>query len=284
LAEERCRAAETLNAELKEDLSFFEKAKQVFKGTEAELASRLEVSLGTLRQSESKWQAESGERQRLGKALQEAQTLVRDKQQAIEKQELELQTTVKALNETQSKFQKEASERQHLAEALNAARRNLDDQAQRSEKLESQLRTVLEALTETKSVLQSESSERQRLAEALEAAHREQREQSQRSEIEVSKLRSQIHLEGVERKRLEADVAQLRHQATDSERAGRILQSTLRKQIRKPVDDVYQSARCLLQLELPEEQKKLVEVVLKDALLVQTCLQEDEPLFNGSNS
>lgn len=283
LAEERGRAAEALNVELRQHLSHFEKAKQVFKRTQAELESRLESSLGSLRSTETNLQTGNGERQRLENALREAQNLLREQSQAQDIQQSELQATTKALHESQSQLRQETSERQRLASALQAAERTLSDQTQRMEKLESQLRTVLEAVAESKSTAQKEAAERQQLAEALDAAQRQLRDQSERSDFEVSRLRSELYLEGVERKRLETSVAQLRHHALDSGRAARVLRSNLRKQMQKPIEDMRASSRRLLQLEMSDEQKQLAETVLQATLLIQASLQETETSTNGSS-
>lgn len=283
LAEERGRAAEALNDELRQHLSHFEKAKQVFKRTQSEFESRLESSLGSLRATETNLQTGNSERQRLENALREAQNHLREQSQAQDKQQSELQATAKALHESQSQLRQETSERQRLASALETAERALGDQTQRIEKLESQLRTVLDALAESKSTAQKEAAERQQLAEALDVAQRELRDQSERSNLEVTRLRSELHLEGVERKRLETSVAQLRHHALDSGRAARVLCSNLRKQMQKPIEDMRASSRRLLQLEMPDEQRKLAETVLQATLLVQASLQETESSPNGSS-
>ncbi len=282
LSEERGRAAEALNVELRQHLSDFDKARQVFKRTQAELESRLESSLNSLRAAEANLQPEARERQRLENALREAQNLLHEQTQIRDQQQSELQAAVQALHESQSQLRQETGERQRLVTALETAERALGDQSRRIEKLESQLRTALEALAQSKAAAQQEAAQHRQLVESLDAAQRQLRDQSECRELEVTRLRSELHLEGIERKRLQTSVAQLRHHALDAGRAARVLRRNLRKQIQKPIEDLSASSRRLLQLELSNEHKTLAENVLQAALRVQNCLQDTETPPNGT--
>jgi len=152
------------------------------------------------------------------------------------------------------------------------------------ENLESQLHASRNTLKENEAKLQKEASERQRVEEALAAAQRNLQEQSERGAQEVSKLQSDLEVARFERKRLEGDALQSRYATLDSTRLGRTLANSLRRQIQPPVDELLQSTRRLLEAELQDDQKKLVESVLEKALLVQTRLQETGPLNSGSAS
>jgi chromosome segregation ATPase len=188
-----------------------------------------------------------------------------------------------ALRESESSLHKESSERQHLAEALAATNSSLGEQTQKAETLQSQLEGTVRQLAEIQSRLQKETSERQRLAEAFDATQRALRDQSQSRELEVSKLESALQLEEVERKRLETQVLRSHRVAFESARTGRVVRNALRRQIRQPIDELCQSTRRLLQSNLDEEQNRLVQTVLENALLVQTNLRDASPSNGGSD-
>ncbi len=140
--------------------------------------------------------------------------------------------------------------------------------------LEARLQANLDSLSECESKLQQEAGERQRLEEALAAAKRHAHDQSQRSAVELSKLESAMLVEQFERKRLEGDALQSHYSSLDSARVGRTTVNRLRRQIRQPLDSLVQSTRRLLEVQLDEEQTKLVEAVLENALVLQSSLQE----------
>jgi hypothetical protein len=66
----------------------------------------------------------------------------------------------------------------------------------------------------------------------------------------------------------------MRQSAIESAHAARSLRTSLRRQIREPVESLVHSTRSLLELEMDEEQKKLAEAMLQDVLMVQTRLRE----------
>jgi DNA-binding response OmpR family regulator len=188
----------------------------------------------------------------------------------------ELQAKLEANLDATLEKEREGAEGQRLAEAQSEMQRELQEQIQRREKLEKELQANIEALHKAEAKLQKETAERQRLAEALEAAQLSLRDRSERSELEFSNLQSALQLEQVERNRQEAQLARVRHSSVDSIRAARALRSSLRRQIREPIDNLYNSARGLLELEMGEQQKKLAEAVLQDVLLVHARLREPE--------
>ena len=83
-----------------------------------------------------------------------------------------------------------------------------------------------------------------------------------------------MQVEQLERKSLEALAVQSRYSSLDSARVGAAMVNGFRNQIRQPIDKLMHSARRLLEIHLEEEPKKLVESLLKSALLLQTSLRE----------
>jgi chromosome segregation ATPase len=187
-----------------------------------------------------------------------------------------LEASVKAAAESESKLHRESTERQRLADELAATQRERQSQSERRETLERELQTAQDALREREASLQKETTERQRLQEALSAVQLNLGEYSGRSGLEASKLQSALEFEQAERKRQETQLARLRHSALDAVRSARALRTSLRRQIREPLDELVHSARTLLELELGDPQKKLAEAVLQHVLLVQTKLRETE--------
>lgn len=193
------------------------------------------------------------------------------------RQELQnkLEASLAAAREHQTRLQQEQAERQRLSDNLEATQRELQTQTRHGESLEQELQNARASLQETEAHLQKETAERQRLSEALQSLQRNDHAGSER-DLEFSKLRAALQHEQVERKRQESQLAHLRHNALDSAQAARALRTSMRRQIREPVDNLIQSTRSLLELEMTEAQKKLAESVLQDVLLVQTRLREPE--------
>ena len=168
--------------------------------------------------------------------------------------------------------------------------------------LESRLRTAVSSLARTTAELESERGERGRsqqraaaLAAQMQQLHEELKthlaseqivhqrlkeleqqlhEQGQQSDRTVGKLQSALQLEQCERTRLEAELRRSRVLSTDSARAGRVLVNGLRRQLQPPVESLHHDACRLLQQQLPDEQKQLLQTMLENILLLQTSLQE----------
>jgi len=187
----------------------------------------------------------------------------------------QLEASLNTARDNEAKLEQKNAEQQRLAESLEGLNQQLQKQTRRTESLEQELQNAQQALQEREAKLHKESAERQQLKEALESAQRNLRGGSER-DLEFSKLQSALQLEQVERKRQEAQLARIRHSALDSAHAARSLRAGLRRQIREPVDNLVESARSLLELEMGDAQKKLAESVLQDVLLVQTRLREPE--------
>jgi DNA-binding response OmpR family regulator len=193
------------------------------------------------------------------------------------RQELQarLESTLAAARESETRFQKESAERQRLTDNLEQTQRDLQTQTHKRETLEQELKTAQETVQDRETRLQKETAERQRLAEALRAVQGNPHDGSERA-LELDKLQSNLELEQVERKRQETQLARIRQKAVDAAHSARALRTSLRRQIREPVDNLALSARSLLESELGEEQKQLAEALLQDALLVQTRLREPD--------
>jgi DNA-binding response OmpR family regulator len=186
-----------------------------------------------------------------------------------------LEASLAAVRENEVRFQQESAERQRLAQSLEEMQLKLQDQSRKHENLEQELQAAREALQNRATKLQQEAAERQRLSQALNSAQRSSHDGSER-DLELSKLQSALEAEQVERKRQETQLAHVRHRAWDAVHAARALRTSLRRQIRVPVDSLVHSTRSLLELELGEAQKRLAEAVLQDVLLVQTRLRDPE--------
>jgi chromosome segregation ATPase len=187
-----------------------------------------------------------------------------------------LETTLNAAREREANLHREDVEGQRRADTQEEVQRELQDQSRKRETLEKELEATRDALRAYETKLQKETAERQRLHEALESSQLSLRDRSERSELEITKLQSALHLEQVERQRQEAQLARMRHASVDGVRAARALRNSLRRRVREPIDNLYQSAESLLELEMNEQQKKLAEAILRDALLVHTRLREPE--------
>jgi chromosome segregation ATPase len=234
LAEEQLLAAGDVGQQMRKYLSLFEESKKVFKNSQGQLEQRLQSSLNSLMAAETKLQEHSTERQRLEEALSNTQ---RQLQEQTERTSLEI-------SRLQSELQVEQFERKRLEGGA------------------------------AHSKSQEKTAERQRLEEALAKAQRELHEQTERTALEISRLQSELQVEQFERKRLEGNAAHSRYASLDSARASRAMVSNLRRQIRKPVKHLLQSTRDLLDVELPEPQKEVLQSILENALLVQTSIQK----------
>jgi DNA-binding response OmpR family regulator len=184
-----------------------------------------------------------------------------------------LETTLSTTRDHETRLQQENAERRKLADNLEEARRELQNQSRKRETLEQELQTARDSLQERDARLQKEAAERQRLDQEHDSLHRNLRDGPER-DLEFSKVQSALQLEQVERKRQESQLARMRQSALDAAHAARALRTGLRRQVREPIDSLVHSTRSLLEMEMGEEQKKLVEAVLQEGLLVQTRLKE----------
>jgi DNA-binding response OmpR family regulator len=276
----------------------------------SELESRIREGVTSLTRVTADLEKERGERRRieqrsssLATQLQELHEELkqhlgseRATQSRISELEQQLREREEDLARARGDLLKEASDR-HLADQQLQAAGDMSAELRKylalfeeskkafrcaQEGLEGRLQTSLAALRDQEAKMQKELGERQRLEETLATAQRNWHEQSERSALELSRLQSELQVEQFERKRLEGDVVQSRYASLDSARVGRALVNSLRRQIRQPVDKLLQSARSLLEVDLQEAQKKLVESMLENTLLLHSSLQETGTLNASS--
>ncbi len=262
----------------------------------ARVTADLERERGERRRVEQRGAALANQLQALHEQLKQYLESEKSTQDRITNLEQELRERNDAIARVSADLQKETAER-HLAEEQLRAAGDMSAELRKylslfeeskkvfkraQEELESQLQAKQKTLSEIETKSQKEAGERRQLEDALAAAQRELGERSERSAIEVSRLQSELQVEQIERKRLEGDAVQSRYSSLDSARTGRAMVNSLRKQIQQPVDELMQSTRRLLEVELAEEQKKLVESVLENALLLQSNLDESMATGGGT--
>ena len=131
---------------------------------------------------------------------------------------------------------------------------------------------------ESEEKLQREVNERQRLQEEISRIQRNLSNQAERVSLDVARLESELQVEQLERKRLEGDAQQSRYASLDSARVARNMVNTLRRQAQDAVDNLMQATRRLLEITSDGEPKKLVELVLENALLIETNLHQGAPV------
>jgi CheY-like chemotaxis protein len=223
----------------------------------------------------------------------ESERVVQERLRDFEQQ---LHDREELMTRLQTDLRKEVADRELAEEQLRAAGdmnsqlqnfRALFEESKQSfkrsqEDLERRLDASMKALQESESKALKESGERKRLEESLVAVQRDLQEHSERAALEQAKLISRLQVEQLERKQLEGNAAQSRYASLDSARVSRALANSLRRQVRQPVESLLHSTRVLLDAELAEEQKQVVELMLENALLLQTCLQEGTVSTNGT--
>src|SRR5712692_9378583 len=256
--------------------------------TQTRLTADLEKERGERRRSERRAASLSAQLEKLHADLSQHLESERAAHNRISDLEAQLREKEEAVNRAAAQLQQETADRQLAEEQLRAVGdmsaqwrqyASLFDESKQVFKraqadLEARLQANLDSLSECESKLQQEAGERQRLEEALAAAKRHAHDHSQRSAVELSKLESALLVEQFERKRVEGDAIQSHYSSLDSARVGRTTVNRLRRQIRQPLDSLVQSTRRLLEVQLDEEQTKLVEAVLENALVLQSSLQE----------
>jgi hypothetical protein len=120
-AEEELHKTKELNAQLRNDLSFFDGANKKFDGARQDLHTRLEASLNAVKEHEARLQQEKIERQRLAQTLEQTQARLQDQVRKGEILEQELQSSREALQDRDIRLQRELVERQRLNEAMATA-------------------------------------------------------------------------------------------------------------------------------------------------------------------
>jgi chromosome segregation ATPase/CheY-like chemotaxis protein len=271
----------------------------------SEMEGRLAESIALLARSTTELESERAERHRLDQRatslVAESQNLHEELKQHLESEQAnehriaalmqQLREREEAVTRISMDLQKEMVDRQSAEEHLRATA-DMSNQLRdhlgliedakkvfesRQKDLESRLQASLNALRESESSMEKENGERRRLEEALDAARRESQRQSESNAIELSRLQSAIQVEQLERKGLEAQAIQSRYSSLDSARVGAAMVNNFRNRIRQPIDKLMESTRRLLESQLADEHKKLVESLLENALFLQTNVRENGP-------
>ena len=301
LAQEQTAGAAAA-ARLKELESRPAVAPKIVPGASAsEVELQLRQAVASLARATAELAQERGQRQRSEQRATDLntrmQTLHQDLSRTLQAQHEDL-ARITALEEQQRQMAETLEERAADLEQAQAERRLADEQVQKAnnlhaqlhkdvafleeankraetsrQELQSRMEASLNATREAEARLQQEKAERQRLSDALDSLTSKAGDRSER-DLELSKLESALQSEQVERQRQLTELAQVRNHAQDAASVARVLRTNLRRQVREPVDDLVQTARNLLELELGDEQKKLAQAVLEDVLLVQTRLRE----------
>ncbi len=203
--------------------------------------------------------------------FREAHRNINSTQQGLQAQ---LEGALETVQKSEARLERATAEGNRLAAELEGAQRDLQGERRKRENVEAELQRSLETLRDRALKAEQNKAERQRLIQALDSARASHRDRAERAALELSKVQAALQFEQLERKRREAQLARMRLVGLEAARRARLLRNTLQKQTREPLDHLYQSARNLLQLELGEDQKKVAEAMLQDALLVRTRLQE----------
>jgi chromosome segregation ATPase len=139
------------------------------------------------------------------------------------------------------------------------------------------------SLAAANSGLEKESAERRRLEGLLAEVQRQLEKESTESKVELSRLRAALELGELQRKRLEGDLLRSRDIAKNAEHGHGITLDNLRRELRQPVEDLRQSACRLLESQVTDEQKRVVETVLEKALFLQVSLNATAKPDAGSH-
>ena len=233
------------------------------------LSSQLEELHGDLREhleSEREGQARIGQ---LEQSLREReQILVRMNS------ELRKQTSERELAEEHLKSVGDMSAQLRQYLTLFEESKKVFKKAQ--DQLEARLQNSMANAKAADDRLQSEVAERARLEEALASAERTLQEQAEQAAVELVRAQAELQVEQLERTRVEGGAHHSRLASLDSTRVARTMMNSFRRQIRQPIESVMESSRRLLEHDLPQEQKKVVESLLENALLLQSTVEESE--------
>ena len=296
LTKELCRLREE-EAVRAAELSDLRRQTREGVGSSARLTADLEKERAERRRVEQRAAALTAQLQELHGELKQHLESASAGQKRISDMEQQLREREDSVTRVNADLQKEAASRQlaeeqlrstadlngHLRNCLSSFELAKKGFKRMQEELESRQQANLNALKETEAKLQAEAGERKRLEDALAAAQRNIEEQSQKTSLELTKLQSELEVEKFEQKRLQGEAMQSRYSSLDSARVGQAMVNSFRKQIEQPVEHLMQSTRRLLESQLEAEQKKLVEALLENALLLRTSLQESGPSNAGGD-
>jgi PAS domain S-box-containing protein len=135
LAEQQLEAVGDMSAQLRQYLSLFEDSKKVFKRTQEQLESKLQAGQKALNESETKWQNEVNQRQRLQEELAKAQRSLDEKTDRISLDVARLQSELQVEQLERKRLEGDAQQNRFASldsarvarGMVNALRRQLQD-------------------------------------------------------------------------------------------------------------------------------------------------------------
>jgi chromosome segregation ATPase len=227
------------------------------------LAAQVESMHGQLRQHLESERENQNKIARLETELRERETTVTQLQSDLQKTAIDLSLAEEQLKTT-AQMSKEFEDSLRIFEEARQVFLRTEEQ------LTSRVETSGKALSEAEAKLQTEAGARVELAKALEELQRQLEQETEKSALELSRLQAAVEVEKLQRKQLEGTAVQARYASIDSARADRVLLARLRTRTRGPMEELLSSTRRLLENDLPEDRKKLVETVLEQALLLKS--------------
>jgi chromosome segregation ATPase len=274
-----------------------------------ELERRIREGVSSLARATTDLEDERGERRRVEQRLSTLSTQLeelhgdlrehleseREGQARINQLEQSLREREQILVRMNSELRKQATERELAEEQLksvgdmSAQLRQYLTLFEESKKVFKKTQDQLEARLQNSMAnakaaddrLQGEVAERARLEEALASAERALQEQVEQAAVELARVKAELTVEQLERTRVEGGAHHSRLASLDSTRVARTMVNSFRRQVRQPIESVMESSRRLLEHDLPPEQKKVVETLLENALLLQSTVEESDSIVNA---
>ena len=145
---------------------------------------------------------------------------------------------------------------------------------QEKDELQRELQGSRDALHESELGREGEMKKRQEMELRMTTAVREQQDAEAKARSEMAKAESALRASELQCKRLEADLLRARSQASEQERQASRKAEEFRSRLREPVHNLNQTAYHLLQSDLPEDQKQMMEIMLREVLAVENSLRE----------
>ena len=266
-AERRVREGVTSLARSTADFEKERAERRRFEERSTELATQVQTMHEQLRQHLESERANQNKASQLETELHDRESIIIELKADLQKQTVDLQLAEEQLKNT-ADMSRQFQESLKLFEDTKQAFLRTEQQ------LTSSLEASAKALTESEARLQKEIKERQDLAAALEKLQAQFQQDTGKNAAEVARLQSALQVEQLSRKQLEGAAVQSRYGSVESARADRVLLNRLRTRVREPMDKLLRSTRGLLEVELKDDQKKLVESILEEALLLKSNFQE----------
>ena len=233
----------------------------------ASLAAQVEAMHGQLRQY-----LES-ERENQNKIVS-LESALRDRDAALTLAQADLQKTAVDLTLSEQQLKTTTSMTREFEDSL----RIFEEAKQVFQRTEQQLVSRVEAMTkalgEAEEAFHKKMAQRVEIAKDLESVRQQLQNETEKAAIEASRLQAAIEVEKLERKQIEGKAVQTRYVSIESARADRVLLTRLRSRATEPMEELLRSTRRLLEDELPDKHRKLVETVLEQGLLLKSNFQE----------